>query len=149
MKSYEKVTVFVSGGFGFHGTECKTLSIEEGPYAQHQHAHHVRFLEPRCRNARGFVQCGINAHFVVLSGHGHVNGGKGRLSNRLKAAPSPLTEEVIETTSDGLTVATSASCFCSFDPAYTAEFYEALAAYCAATGATVLFDSRTSEAKAA
>lgn len=109
--SLEKATVYRSAMFGWVAVEAHDVLLEYGPYAQYARALHVSYRRPRKRSREGFVDAAHGAHnrVVVIKGWGH----------------PALVRDPLEPSALGGSVTR----YASFDPAYTVEFREALAAY--------------------
>ena len=116
-KTFTNVTLYAAGAFGYSKTECRSLTVTPGPYAQHAHALHVVFLEKGKRKARGFVKAAGSPCFVVVEGFGH---------------PSPA--DAFRSTGDGGSI-TRHSCF-------SAEWGVEFDAWFAASGKVAVFDGR-------
>jgi hypothetical protein len=118
MKTFEKVTIYVNGFFGYSGIEAKIATVELGKYAQYEHALHVRLLQPRKRTWKGITRAGqYDGKFVIVAGHGH---------------PKNLTETFRPT--EGGEITRHASC--------SEEWHTEFEAALKASGLTVLFDGR-------
>lgn len=117
--TFEHVTVYTSGSFGYVGTVCRRAVIREGQWAQYSDAVAVTMLEPRKRNVRGVVKS--DRGVVIVAGKG-------------PTAPVPMFSA--ESTANGVT--TSHSIARSCDPSWETKF----AAWLAECGLTVLADYR-------
>jgi hypothetical protein len=106
--------------------ECRTLTIEVGPYAQHENGITVRFLQKGKRNERQFSQS-YRADVVVLDGHGHMEPDGAFLPENISATPSVVVQR---------------GRYMSCDPRWQGDFDAKLAAYLDASKATVAADLR-------
>lgn len=111
--------------------ECRTLTIEIGPYAQHENAVKLTWIAKGQRREREMVQTTF-ANAVVLAGHGHLDPDGAFLPERPGATP-------------GVTVTQSR--YRSCDSRWQGDFSAKLAAYLEATGAKVEVDYRNHEIK--
>lgn len=121
----ENVTIYSCGFMGnYIKTECRTLSVAIGRYAQYPSAVHAVFVPKGKRSPRGFVQTSFPS-LVIVKGHGH---------------PDPAGIYDGGTSYKTGEVTMSRSKYSSCDDGWKNDFRAMLSAHVAATGAEVIAD---------
>ena len=68
MKTFENVTVYTLGNTSIRHVRCRTLSVEVGPYAQHEFAIHLTCVPKGQRKNRSLIVMGDDTVAMVAAG---------------------------------------------------------------------------------
>lgn len=109
-----RMTIYISGGFGWRKMEVKWVEIFRMPYAQFRNAHEVRFLPKRKKYPRKFTVT-TDPHFVIVLGWNHFDPRVGF--------------EATKTLYPGRAVTIHTSRYTAFDKSYEVEFEDDLDRY--------------------